>query len=120
MVLSLVDSDPLNDRFDVAASDWPILPLGRVALSLFFFIAVGDIDVDSAVSDLPITYSAGVVCRDWGAIFRESSRVLYEEVDYTREGENAERFSDNFKGTDWIKAPSINWSRSTDKVNWLC
>lgn len=56
--------------------------------------------------------------RDWGAIFRESSRVLYEEVDYTREGKNAERFSENFKGTEWIKAPSINWSRSTSKV--LC
>ena len=48
--------------------------------------------------------------RDWGAIFLESSRVLYEEVDYTREGKNAERFSENFKGTDWIKAPSINLS----------
>ncbi|CAM9816236.1 unnamed protein product, partial [Hapterophycus canaliculatus] len=56
--------------------------------------------------------------RDWGAIFRESSRVLYEEVDYTREGQNAERFSENFKGTEWIKAPSINWSRSSSKV--LC
>lgn len=42
--------------------------------------------------------------------------MLYEEVDYTREGKNAERFSENFKGTDWIKAPSINWSRSTSKV----
>ncbi|CAN0173985.1 unnamed protein product, partial [Ectocarpus sp. 8 AP-2014] len=56
--------------------------------------------------------------RDWGAIFRESSRVLYEEVDYTREGKNAERFSENFKGTEWIKAPGINWSRSSNKV--LC
>lgn len=55
--------------------------------------------------------------RDWGAIFRESSRVLYEEVDYTREGKNAERFSNNFKGTEWIKAPDINWSRSTSKVS---
>lgn len=54
--------------------------------------------------------------RDWGAIFRESRRVLYEEVDYTREGKNAERFSENFKGTEWIKAPGINWSRSTRKV----
>lgn len=42
--------------------------------------------------------------------------MLYEEVDYMREGKNAERFSENFKGTDWIKAPGINWSRSTSKV----
>lgn len=54
--------------------------------------------------------------RDWGAIFRESSRVLYEEIDYMREGRNAERFSENFKDTEWIKAPSINWSRSSGKV----
>ncbi|CAB1121222.1 unnamed protein product [Ectocarpus sp. CCAP 1310/34] len=58
--------------------------------------------------------------RDWGAIFRESSRVLYEEVDYTREGKNAERFSENFKGTEWIKAPGINWSRSSSKVRCAC
>lgn len=57
-----------------------------------------------------------VSSRDWGAIFRESSRVLYEEVDYMREGKNAERFSENFKDTEWIKAPSINWSRSSGKV----
>ncbi|CAM9176522.1 unnamed protein product [Choristocarpus tenellus] len=56
--------------------------------------------------------------RDWGAIFRESSRVLYEEVDYMREGSNAERFSQNFKNCQWVKAPIINWDRSTDKV--LC
>lgn len=55
--------------------------------------------------------------RDWGAIFRESSRVLYEEIDYEREGKNAERFSKNFKGTEWIKAPSINWSRSSGRVS---
>lgn len=42
--------------------------------------------------------------------------MLYEEVDYTKEGKNAERFSENFKGTEWIKAPSINWSRSTSKA----
>lgn len=54
--------------------------------------------------------------RDWGAIFRESSRVLYEEVDYVREGKNAERFSNNFKGIEWVKAPAINWSRSSGKV----
>lgn len=58
--------------------------------------------------------------RDWGAIFRESSRVLYEEVDYTREGRNAERFSENFKGTEWIKAPKINWARSTRKASNRC
>ncbi|CAM9284287.1 unnamed protein product [Discosporangium mesarthrocarpum] len=56
--------------------------------------------------------------RDWSAIFQESSRVLYEEVDYMREGRNAERFSNNFKNVPWVKAPEINWDRSTDKV--LC
>lgn len=46
--------------------------------------------------------------------------MLYEEVDYTREGKNAERFSENFKGTEWIKAPGINWSRSSSKVRCAC
>ena len=44
--------------------------------------------------------------------------MLFEEVDYLREGKNAERFSENFKKVEWVKAPSINWSRSTNKVGY--
>eukprot|EP00889_Picochlorum_renovo_P007107 jgi/Picre1/34137/NNA_001612.t1 len=37
--------------------------------------------------------------RDWVAIYDECSRILYQEIDYTLEGKNADRFRENFKDT---------------------
>jgi len=34
--------------------------------------------------------------RDWVAIYDECAAVLYEEIDYTKEGQNADRFRENF------------------------
>ena len=47
--------------------------------------------------------------RDWVAIFDETARVLYDEVDYTNEAKNAEEFKKQFTGADWIKVPRIYW-----------
>lgn len=41
--------------------------------------------------------------RDWVAIYDECSRILYQEIDYTLEGKNADRFRENFANTDWVK-----------------
>jgi predicted unusual protein kinase regulating ubiquinone biosynthesis (AarF/ABC1/UbiB family) len=54
--------------------------------------------------------------KDWSGIFSENSRVLYEEIDYEREGRNADRFAANFAGEPWVKTPAIIWSRTTPKV----
>ena len=54
--------------------------------------------------------------RDWVAIYDECSRILYEEIDYRKEGENATRFRENFKGQDWVKVPKVYWDYSTSKI----
>jgi predicted unusual protein kinase regulating ubiquinone biosynthesis (AarF/ABC1/UbiB family) len=41
--------------------------------------------------------------RDWVAIFDETARVLYDEVDYKNEAKNAVEFGEQFKGVGWIK-----------------
>lgn len=41
--------------------------------------------------------------RDWVAIYDECSRILYQEIDYTLEGRNADLFRENFQNVDWIK-----------------
>jgi hypothetical protein len=41
--------------------------------------------------------------RDWVAIYDECSRILYQEIDYTLEGKNADRFRENFASMDWVK-----------------
>jgi len=45
--------------------------------------------------------------RDWVAIFDETARCLYDEVDYQNEANNAKDFAAQFAGTDWIKVPRV-------------
>ncbi|XP_042418291.1 protein ACTIVITY OF BC1 COMPLEX KINASE 8, chloroplastic isoform X1 [Zingiber officinale] len=54
--------------------------------------------------------------RDWVAIYDECASVLYQEIDYTKEAENAEQFSENFKDMDYIKVPKIYWEYTTPQV----
>lgn len=54
--------------------------------------------------------------RDWVAIYDECSRILYQEIDYTLEGENADRFRNNFAAVDWIKVPKVYGQYSTPEV----
>ena len=56
--------------------------------------------------------------RDWVAIFDETARCLYDEVDYKNEAKNAQEFADQFKGTEWIKVPKIYWDYTAQKT--LC
>ena len=54
--------------------------------------------------------------RDWVAIYDECSRILYQEIDYTLEGRNADLFRANFAGVDWVKVPSIYWELTRPEV----
>lgn len=50
------------------------------------------------------------------ALIEEFSRSLYEEIDYLREGKNAERFAQNFKELPDVVVPSVVWSHTTRRV----
>ncbi|KAG2651807.1 hypothetical protein PVAP13_1NG316200 [Panicum virgatum] len=54
--------------------------------------------------------------RDWVAIYDECASVLYQEIDYTKEAFNAERFAENFKKFDYVKVPEIYWKYTTPQV----
>eukprot|EP00878_Enallax_costatus_P019345 GHUV01020408.1.p1 GENE.GHUV01020408.1~~GHUV01020408.1.p1 ORF type:complete len:557 (+),score=208.71 GHUV01020408.1:1417-3087(+) len=54
--------------------------------------------------------------RDWVAIYDECSRILYQEIDYTLEGRNADLFRENFQNVDWVKVPEVYWQYSTSEV----
>eukprot|EP01026_Neomeris_dumetosa_P042729 TRINITY_DN3566_c0_g1_i1.p1 TRINITY_DN3566_c0_g1~~TRINITY_DN3566_c0_g1_i1.p1 ORF type:complete len:781 (-),score=139.88 TRINITY_DN3566_c0_g1_i1:491-2833(-) len=45
--------------------------------------------------------------RDWVAIYDECSRILYEEIDYELEAQNANSFRNNFEAKEWIKVPDV-------------
>ncbi|KAK1421532.1 hypothetical protein QVD17_23945 [Tagetes erecta] len=54
--------------------------------------------------------------RDWVAIYDECANVLYQEIDYTKEAENAELFAKNFKDLGYVKVPTIYWKYTTPQV----
>lgn len=40
----------------------------------------------------------------------------FQEIDYTKEAFNAEKFSENFKNMDYVKVPEILWEYTTPQV----
>jgi predicted unusual protein kinase regulating ubiquinone biosynthesis (AarF/ABC1/UbiB family) len=50
------------------------------------------------------------------SLLSEFSRSLYEEIDYLREGRNAETFDKNFKDQSEIKVPKVYWEFTTRRV----
>lgn len=53
---------------------------------------------------------------DAPALIVEFSRSLYEEIDYLHEGQNAERFAENFKQFPGVYVPRVHWPTTTKRV----
>jgi predicted unusual protein kinase regulating ubiquinone biosynthesis (AarF/ABC1/UbiB family) len=50
------------------------------------------------------------------AIHQEFFTLLFQEIDYTKEGRNADRFRTNFQANNLVVAPEIHWQHTTSKV----
>ncbi|WP_310425533.1 AarF/ABC1/UbiB kinase family protein [Chamaesiphon sp. VAR_48_metabat_135_sub] len=50
------------------------------------------------------------------AIYQEFFTLLFQEIDYKKEGKNADRFRTNFKTSKLVVAPEIHWKYTTEKV----
>ncbi len=53
---------------------------------------------------------------DWEGMLREFHLTIFEEMDYAREGRNADRFRYSFRDWRAIKVPKIYWSHTTSGV----
>ena len=53
---------------------------------------------------------------DLQGLYREFSRMVFSELDYIREGRNAERFAHNFAGDASITMPGVIWEHTTRRV----
>lgn len=53
---------------------------------------------------------------DWEGMLREFHSTIFEEMDYVKEGRNADRFRYNFQTWRAVKVPKIFWSHSSKKV----
>ena len=54
--------------------------------------------------------------RNWVSIYEESERLLYEEINYINEADNAKRFSNDFAKTPWVIVPDVYRDVSTPRV----
>jgi predicted unusual protein kinase regulating ubiquinone biosynthesis (AarF/ABC1/UbiB family) len=53
---------------------------------------------------------------DWEGMLREFRETISEEMDYASEGQNAERFRQNFREWRPVRVPRIHWTHTTTRV----
>jgi predicted unusual protein kinase regulating ubiquinone biosynthesis (AarF/ABC1/UbiB family) len=53
---------------------------------------------------------------DWEGMLREFRETISEEMDYAREGRNADRFRENFREWRAVRVPRIHWTHTTTRV----
>jgi predicted unusual protein kinase regulating ubiquinone biosynthesis (AarF/ABC1/UbiB family) len=53
---------------------------------------------------------------DWEGMLREFHATVFEEMDYVKEGRNADRFRYNFRAWRAVRVPKIYWSHTRTKV----
>jgi predicted unusual protein kinase regulating ubiquinone biosynthesis (AarF/ABC1/UbiB family) len=53
---------------------------------------------------------------DWEGMLREFYTTIFEEIDYVKEGRNADLFRRNFRDWRVIRVPTIYWTHTTTRV----
>ena len=53
---------------------------------------------------------------DWEGMLREFHTTVFEEMDYVKEGRNADRFRYNFRTWQVVRVPRIYWSHTSRRV----
>ena len=53
---------------------------------------------------------------DWEGMLHEFYSTVFEELDYVKEGRNADRFRYNFRTWRAVRVPKVFWSHTTTKV----
>lgn len=54
--------------------------------------------------------------RNWVQIYEESEIMLYKEIDYLNEADNAERFARDFADIEWVRVPRVFREVSTPRL----
>ncbi|MBY0359992.1 MAG: AarF/ABC1/UbiB kinase family protein [Candidatus Obscuribacterales bacterium] len=79
-------------------------------------IISADVETLAAVAQEVMRYPS--LCRhtDWPGIVEEFARTIFEEIDYIKEGRNADTFRHNFRGNEQIFIPRIIWRLTGRRV----
>lgn len=76
----------------------------------------GDIDILRKIAKFAERFPALNENADWAGMLREFDETVHEEMDYSAEGRNAEKFTANFAGWAQVHVPKIYWNVTTSKV----
>ncbi len=76
----------------------------------------GDIEILRKVTKFAERFPSLNENADWAGMLREFDETIHEEMDYSAEGKNAERFDENFKEWTNVHVPKIYWNATTEKV----
>jgi len=79
-------------------------------------IIKGDIEILRKVTKFAERFPSLNENADWAGMLREFDETVHEEMDYSAEGRNAERFHENFKEWTNVHVPKIYWNATTEKV----
>lgn len=79
-------------------------------------IIKGDIEILRKVAKFAERFPSLNENADWAGMLREFDETIHEEMDYSAEGKNAERFTDNFKEWTNVHVPKIYWNATSTKV----
>lgn len=79
-------------------------------------IIKGDIEILRKVAKFAERFPSLNENADWAGMLREFDETVHEEMDYAKEGKNAERFDESFKDWETVHVPKIYWSASSEKV----
>ncbi|MCY7374645.1 MAG: AarF/ABC1/UbiB kinase family protein [Pyrinomonadaceae bacterium] len=79
-------------------------------------IIKGDIEILRKVTKFAERFPSLNENADWAGMLREFDETIHEEMDYSAEGKNAERFTENFKEWSNIHVPKIYWNATSSKV----
>ena len=79
-------------------------------------IIKGDIEILRKVAKFAERFPSLNENADWAGMLREFDETIHEEMDYSAEGKNAERFTESFKEWTNIHVPKIYWNATSSKV----
>lgn len=75
-----------------------------------------DVQILEAIADEVMTYKSLSRHTDWPGVVQEFARTTFEELDYIKEGRNADRFRHNFRTNGRIYIPRIIWRLTGRRV----
>jgi predicted unusual protein kinase regulating ubiquinone biosynthesis (AarF/ABC1/UbiB family) len=79
-------------------------------------IIKGDIEILRKVAKFAERFPSLNENADWAGMLREFDETVHEEMDYSAEGKNADRFRESFKEWTNVHVPKIYWFATSEKV----